>query len=102
MVRLPWITPEIWQLRADPPPVSIVPTFAVPVGQSAAGVPGVGVGVGVGPGVGVGAGPGITTRLPSPGDATSSAPHAVTASAAALAKSTVRSCLVIMELVSER
>src|SRR3546814_12958068 len=77
MLRSLLMRPVIEQLRR----LAMTPALVNPVGQSAAGPPGVGVGVGVGLGVGEGVGVG-TTITPSPGEATSSAPHPASASRA--------------------
>src|SRR3546814_11753352 len=58
--------------------LAMTPALVNPVGQSAAGPPGVGVGVGAGLGAGEGVGVG-TTITPSPGEATSSSPHPASA-----------------------
>src|SRR3546814_18085605 len=77
MLRSLLMRPVIEQLRR----LAMTPALVNPVGQSAAGPPGVGVGVGVGLGVGEGVGVG-TTITPSPGEAPSSAPHPASASRA--------------------
>src|SRR3546814_1551116 len=65
MLRSLLMRPVIEQLRR----LAMTPALVNPVGQSAAGPPGVGVGVGVGLGVGEGVGVG-TTITPSPGEQT--------------------------------
>lgn len=101
---LPVNTPESWQLRARVPLANvIVPTLAVllPAGQPAGGVPVDAGGGGGGGGGGAAGAPGTTTTV-APGEAISSAPHAVTAMAAALASNIERIRTFIISKISAK